>query len=127
MQTFAVVRLLRQVVRPRAIARPAVCAHRAFSTSKGHSVISSNPDVSPSYITPEQRRSHLLPEFSLHGKVCVVSGGARNLGLVQAEALLEAGATGMFKASSHSHTLKGISPCVCAYLTATDVGNSPRH
>ncbi|RDA89570.1 hypothetical protein CP533_6201 [Ophiocordyceps camponoti-saundersi (nom. inval.)] len=38
-------------------------------------------------------RPHLLPEFSLKDKVVVVSGGARGLGLVQAEALLEAGAT----------------------------------
>ncbi|KAK8927595.1 D-arabinitol 2-dehydrogenase (ribulose-forming) [Metarhizium anisopliae] len=37
--------------------------------------------------------SRLLPEFSLKNKVVVVSGGARGLGLVQAEALLEAGAT----------------------------------
>ncbi|KAM0559536.1 hypothetical protein ACHAPJ_004568 [Fusarium lateritium] len=36
---------------------------------------------------------HLLPEFSLKDKVIVVSGGARGLGLVQIEALLEAGAT----------------------------------
>ncbi|KAH6976928.1 hypothetical protein BKA56DRAFT_59152 [Ilyonectria sp. MPI-CAGE-AT-0026] len=35
---------------------------------------------------------HLLPEFSLKDKVIVVSGGARGLGLVQIEALLEAGA-----------------------------------
>ncbi|TPX09330.1 uncharacterized protein E0L32_009522 [Thyridium curvatum] len=34
-----------------------------------------------------------LPEFSLKDKVIVVSGGGRGLGLVQAEALLEAGAT----------------------------------
>ncbi|KAL4974843.1 hypothetical protein BDW66DRAFT_160885 [Aspergillus desertorum] len=33
-----------------------------------------------------------LPEFSLAGKVVCVSGGARGLGLTQAEALLEAGA-----------------------------------
>jgi UDP-N-acetylglucosamine:LPS N-acetylglucosamine transferase len=37
----------------------------------------------------------LLPEFSLKDKVIVVSGGAQGLGLVQTEALLEAGATGM--------------------------------
>ena len=35
----------------------------------------------------------LLPEFSLANKVILVSGGARGLGLTQAEGLLEAGAT----------------------------------
>lgn len=36
-----------------------------------------------------------LPEFNLGGKVVLVSGAGRGLGLVQAEALLEAGATGL--------------------------------
>jgi NADP-dependent 3-hydroxy acid dehydrogenase YdfG len=36
-----------------------------------------------------------LPEFNLVDKVVCVSGAGRGLGLVQAEALLEAGATGM--------------------------------
>ncbi|KAI5864763.1 NAD(P)-binding protein [Durotheca rogersii] len=37
-------------------------------------------------------RPGLLPEFSLKDKVVVISGGAQGLGLVQAEAILEAGA-----------------------------------
>lgn len=40
--------------------------------------------------------THGLPEFSLAGKVVLVSGGARGLGLTQAEALLEAGARGKY-------------------------------
>jgi len=39
-----------------------------------------------------QDRGKLLPEFSLEGKVIIVSGGARGVGLTQAEGLLEAGA-----------------------------------
>jgi hypothetical protein len=37
-------------------------------------------------------RGRLLPEFSLEGKVVIVSGGGRGVGLTQAEGLLEAGA-----------------------------------
>jgi NAD(P)-dependent dehydrogenase (short-subunit alcohol dehydrogenase family) len=39
-----------------------------------------------------QNRSTVLPEFSLKDRVVIVSGGARGVGLTQAEALLEAGA-----------------------------------
>ncbi|KAI0178817.1 NAD(P)-binding protein [Hypoxylon sp. FL1284] len=42
--------------------------------------------------TTQRGPAGMLPEFSLKGKVIVVSGGAQGLGLVQAEALLEAGA-----------------------------------
>ncbi|KAF2021963.1 NAD(P)-binding protein [Aaosphaeria arxii CBS 175.79] len=41
------------------------------------------------YLGTEKR----LPEFNLRGKVVLVSGAARGLGLTQAEALLEGGAT----------------------------------
>jgi len=45
----------------------------------------------PTYLGTTKR----LPEFNLVDKVVLVSGAARGLGLVQAEALLEAGAKGM--------------------------------
>ena len=41
---------------------------------------------------PRQSQNTLLPEFSLKEKVIIVSGGARGVGLTQAEGLLEAGA-----------------------------------
>jgi hypothetical protein len=47
-------------------------------------------DASISFLGTKKR----LPEFSLADKVILVSGGARGLGLTQAEGLLEAGATG---------------------------------
>lgn len=37
-----------------------------------------------------------MPEFQLKDRVILVSGGARGLGLTQAEALMEAGATGIY-------------------------------
>ncbi|KAI0187884.1 short-chain dehydrogenase [Xylaria flabelliformis] len=43
--------------------------------------------------TSQPSAKGILPEFGLKGKVIVVSGGAQGLGVVQAEALLEAGAT----------------------------------
>ncbi|PHH82413.1 hypothetical protein CDD82_6101 [Ophiocordyceps australis] len=42
--------------------------------------------------TCQTNTRYALPEFLLDNKVVVVSGGARGLGLIQAEALLEAGA-----------------------------------
>ena len=47
-------------------------------------------DAGTSFLGTRKR----LPEFSLADKVVLVSGGARGLGLSQAEGLLEAGATG---------------------------------
>lgn len=56
---------------------------------------------SPAYLGTTKR----LPEFNLVDKVVLVSGAARGLGLVQAEALLEAGATGMPVLVCFEHTL----------------------
>ncbi|KAI1292728.1 hypothetical protein F5Y03DRAFT_16301 [Xylaria venustula] len=49
--------------------------------------------ASSSQSSPSSSTTRILPEFDLHGKVIIVSGGAQGLGVVQAEALLEAGAT----------------------------------
>lgn len=51
-----------------------------------------NEQEAPTFLGTTKR----LPEFNLVDKVVLVSGAARGLGLTQAEALLEAGATGMF-------------------------------
>ncbi|KAI2630383.1 NAD(P)-binding protein [Hypomontagnella submonticulosa] len=58
-------------------------ARRSFHSTTARSSKAASTQTSP---------SGLLPEFSLKDKVIVVSGGAQGLGLVQAEALLEAGA-----------------------------------
>lgn len=49
--------------------------------------------TSPAFRTTSPPVPGVLPEYSLKDKVVIVSGGARGLGLVQAEALMEAGAT----------------------------------
>jgi hypothetical protein len=53
-----------------------------------------NADSKPSSVVLGTAKR--LPEFNLEGKIVLVSGAGRGLGLVQAEALLEAGATGLF-------------------------------
>lgn len=50
-----------------------------------------------------------MPEFSLAGKVVLVSGAGRGLGLTQAEALLEAGAK--------VYALDRLEEPVCFHLT----------
>lgn len=54
-------------------------------------------DEAPTFLGTTKR----LPELNLADKVLLVSGAARGLGLVQAEALLEAGATGMLPSNPH--------------------------
>lgn len=86
---------LRQLARPQVLrsSSPAVAAP-ALSRLHSHPRRTVHNSPTRQNLAPAPR-PHLLPEFSLKDKVIVVSGGARGLGLVQAEALLEAGATGM--------------------------------
>ncbi|KAI1172475.1 hypothetical protein F4777DRAFT_511777 [Nemania sp. FL0916] len=82
------------VVTPRAAS--AMFIRNSFTRNSQTRYISSQPASSRDTAVPQTLLSptkDLLPEFSLKDKVIVVSGGAQGLGVVQAEALLEAGAT----------------------------------
>ncbi|KOS23321.1 D-arabinitol 2-dehydrogenase [Escovopsis weberi] len=68
---------------------PSACARPIHTTLPRPS--SSSSAVAAAAVEPASQ-SNLLPEFSLKDKVIVISGGGGGLGLVQAEALLEAGA-----------------------------------
>ncbi|KAI0006492.1 NAD(P)-binding protein [Xylariaceae sp. FL0662B] len=77
-------------------------APRTLRATTHKSVSWDTPARRSFHYTPVQRSERaplenspagLLPEFSLKDKVIIVSGGAQGLGLVQTEALLEAGAT----------------------------------
>ncbi|RWA06899.1 hypothetical protein EKO27_g8206 [Xylaria grammica] len=54
--------------------------------------MSSRPSPPAQHDVTQTPAGGILPEFDLSGKVIIVSGGAQGLGVVQAEALLEAGA-----------------------------------
>lgn len=74
-----------------AAAAAATRAQDSGSSRRSLNTTARNLGVDPTVRGPKG----LLPEFSLKDKVIVVSGGAQGLGLVQTEALLEAGALGM--------------------------------
>lgn len=104
--TRSLPRAFRQV-RPRhlqSLTTARLTTHDARNPPKGNETITGRAPPTP----PQEEASVLkdnsapssylgttkrLPEFNLNDKVVLVTGGARGLGLVQAEALLEAGAT----------------------------------
>ncbi|KAI0171592.1 short-chain dehydrogenase [Pestalotiopsis sp. NC0098] len=94
----SVARSLRRAPRL-AVAQNAVPRLSAAASSRAVSALGSGPrafSTSPRFQDREPIKNSpkaLLPEFSLKDKVIIVSGGAQGLGLVQTEALLEAGAT----------------------------------
>lgn len=73
-----------------AIAGLSTGAHSPPSPPKEEAAALSTGKSAATYLGTSKR----LPEYNLVGKVVLVSGAGRGLGLVQAEALLEAGATG---------------------------------
>lgn len=92
---------------PTRLAQPQLS--RAFAISAAARMTTTDQGTKPAPPAPSQESENLrtgkeaptflgtqkrLPEFQLVDKVCLVSGAARGLGLTQAEALLEAGATG---------------------------------
>jgi NADP-dependent 3-hydroxy acid dehydrogenase YdfG len=97
---LAATRSIRQLQRPLiscafSISHPSANgsqSQKAPSAPDAEAEALSHGKTAPTYLGTTKR----LPEFNLVDKIVIVSGAARGLGLVQAEALLEAGATGMF-------------------------------
>ena len=75
-----------------------------------------HPSVNENLAAKATRRNDgRFREFDLAGKVFIVSGGARGLGLSMAEALVEAGATGIHT-SIGSHVVLYHGDCYQGYL-----------
>lgn len=94
-----------QLTRKMSLPYQAKPAHAAFSIANANASATRSPLTPPEAEATALRERNVptylgttkrLPEFNLVDKVVLVSGAARGLGLVQAEALLEAGATGEF-------------------------------
>jgi hypothetical protein len=99
-----------------ALAQP-IPIHRSFSTSSTLRELNRSPPEppaaeeaalksdtqAPTFLGTTKR----LPEFNLVDRVVCVSGAGRGLGLVQAEALLEAGATGVNRFAQTDENMTG--------------------
>ena len=91
-------------IRPLSTTIPLWQSHNLYDPPKGQSPQTpgrappSAPNAEAENLRTDQQSTFLgttkrMPEFNLVDRVVLVSGGARGLGLTQAEALLEAGAT----------------------------------
>ena len=113
--------LLRQSLRPATktttIVPPLPLSSRRslHQTSQRQNQTPSKPATTPS-----------LPDFSLANRVIIVSGGARGLGLTQAQALLEAGAASVHALDRLPHPPADSDFVRVAASSATSAGGSPR-
>ena len=75
-------------------------SYRAFVSTPGY--LTRKPSAISKRLPDPEQNPHRFRDFDLEGKVFVVTGGGRGLGLTLAEVLVEAGGKGMFMSQGNS-------------------------